>query len=367
VVTLDEFSRLVAGIYAAAVTPDRWETVVRDIHCTVGGTSGGLASGSGATWSIEDSTLPEESLVSYAEHYCRLDVVMAAVNSGPIGVVRTGPEVLRPARNTEIYNGWVRPNELGDDGLFVRVTGGAQPTSLIINSPMRTTDFASPERIKLVSSLIVHLQQALRTRDRLGALAQSNDNLLGALEVVRHGVVVVSHDGLVLNVNSAAEEILRAQDGIGVRSGCLVSATTGEERLGGAVHEAVTSDGEHVPCGRSFSCARPSGHRPYSIHVLPLSHVADGGSPGSGGALVLIIDPEREAEAAPVLLRRLFGLTTTEAEVAVRLARGADLRQISDDLGVLITTVRTHLQHVYEKTDTHRQAELVRLLLALTP
>jgi DNA-binding CsgD family transcriptional regulator len=29
--------------------------------------------------------------------------------------------------------------------------------------------------------------------------------------------------------------------------------------------------------------------------------------------------------------------------------------------------VRTHLQHVYDKTDTHRQGDLVRLVLALKP
>jgi DNA-binding CsgD family transcriptional regulator len=29
--------------------------------------------------------------------------------------------------------------------------------------------------------------------------------------------------------------------------------------------------------------------------------------------------------------------------------------------------VRTHLQHVFDKTDTHRQADLVRLLTTLLP
>ena len=32
-----------------------------------------------------------------------------------------------------------------------------------------------------------------------------------------------------------------------------------------------------------------------------------------------------------------------------------------------MTTVRTHLQHIFDKTDTHRQAELVRLLLMVSP
>jgi DNA-binding CsgD family transcriptional regulator len=34
---------------------------------------------------------------------------------------------------------------------------------------------------------------------------------------------------------------------------------------------------------------------------------------------------------------------------------------------VSIATVRKHLQHLFEKTDTHRQAELVRFLLAVMP
>ena len=66
-------------------------------------------------------------------------------------------------------------------------------------------------------------------------------------------------------------------------------------------------------------------------------------------------------------MRRLYGLTMTEADVAVRIARGADLQEISDELSVSIATVRKHLQHVFDKTDTHRQAELVRLLLTLRP
>ena len=42
---------------------------------------------------------------------------------------------------------------------------------------------------------------------------------------------------------------------------------------------------------------------------------------------------------------------------------GFDLRRAADRLGVAVHTVRTHLRLVFEKTNTHRQAELVRILL----
>jgi DNA-binding CsgD family transcriptional regulator len=93
--------------------------------------------------------------------------------------------------------------------------------------------------------------------------------------------------------------------------------------------------------------------------VVPLRRSANGETPCEARALVLIIDPEREPKSAATLLRRLYGLTNNEADVALRITRGADLRQISEELSVSLTTVRTHLQHVFAKTDTHRQAELV--------
>lgn len=45
-------------------------------------------------------------------------------------------------------------------------------------------------------------------------------------------------------------------------------------------------------------------------------------------------------------------------------ARGEALKAVADGLGISLTAARTHLQHVVEKTETRRQAELVRLIAA---
>lgn len=67
------------------------------------------------------------------------------------------------------------------------------------------------------------------------------------------------------------------------------------------------------------------------------------------------------------LLQRLYGLTKSEAQVALLAMRGEGLSPIAEKLSVSLTTVRTHLRHVFEKTGIHRQAELVRLLATLDP
>jgi DNA-binding CsgD family transcriptional regulator len=53
--------------------------------------------------------------------------------------------------------------------------------------------------------------------------------------------------------------------------------------------------------------------------------------------------------------------------VALRVTRGDGLKPISEDMALSIATIKTHMHHIFDKTDTHRQAELVRLLLAIQP
>lgn len=56
-------------------------------------------------------------------------------------------------------------------------------------------------------------------------------------------------------------------------------------------------------------------------------------------------------------------LAESAGEAALRVLDGTGLVPIAEELSISVSTVRTHLKHVFEKTDTHRQAELVRLLL----
>ena len=228
--------------------------------------------------------------------------------------------------------------------------------------------FDTLDRVKLVSELVPHLQQALRTQAKLSMVADSAIELAGALEVIRHGVIVVGGDHLVVNLNSAAELILRTQDGLCMRSGRI--AATGaqvEQELHRALHDALFGESSTIRAGRSLTCRRPSGRRPYVIHVLPSYRRGADELPKHPMALILIVDPEGIPEPAAALLRRLYHLTEAEAQVALRVINGADPKEVSEQLSVSLATVRTHLQRVFYKTDTHRQAELVRLLLALCP
>ena len=82
-------------------------------------------------------------------------------------------------------------------------------------------------------------------------------------------------------------------------------------------------------------------------------------------AVVFVSDPGRTPSRLTALLRRRFGLTAAEAAFALEIARGDGLQASADRLGVSLSTARTHLARIFEKTYVRRQAELARLIASL--
>lgn len=56
------------------------------------------------------------------------------------------------------------------------------------------------------------------------------------------------------------------------------------------------------------------------------------------------------------VVRDIYGLTAAETRVISAPLQEDGLQAVADQLCVSITTVKTHLQHVFEKAGTHRQA-----------
>ncbi|HMN81877.1 MAG TPA: hypothetical protein PKA20_18405 [Burkholderiaceae bacterium] len=94
---------------------------------------------------------------------------------------------------------------------------------------------------------------------------------------------------------------------------------------------------------------------------------ADSRRPGEALILLTLHDPDYGHHVDARMLEELFEMTPAEARVACALVRGLSPRQTAELCGVALGTVRTQLKAVFSKTRTRRQAELVRLLIGLSP
>jgi len=362
-ITIDEYSRIVTAIHAAAITPEHWIEAMTAVRQALNSTGSAMIIAEGNSRAIKCASVPPDAMQTYSDYYRNVDYVLDAVEHGPVGLVRGGEALIALNARSEFNADWMLPHRM-DDGLFVRLTDGEFPTCFLVAAPHRAEEFATPDRVKLVNALIPHLQQALRTQNCIAELVLEASDVGEAIDGMRHAVIVVGPGARIVHLNSVAEKLLASRNGPIVRDGSLcVAPSSADNELKRSVGAALGPSSAKAWVGNSFLCQRLSGGRPYVVHVTPFTARDN----GSARALVVVVDPNDDAGPSAHLLRKLFGLTIAEADVARLVAGGHGLGPIADDLALSMATVKTHLQRVFTKTDTHRQAELVRLLMALGP
>jgi len=100
-----------------------------------------------------------------------------------------------------------------------------------------------------------------------------------------------------------------------------------------------------------------------SVPATPVVVVGLGQVDGSGLAVVVIGDRAPFTSCAAQAVQATYGLTAAETRVALQVVAGRSPEETAAVLGTAVPTVRTHLQRLFAKTETTRQAQLVGALL----
>jgi DNA-binding NarL/FixJ family response regulator len=64
---------------------------------------------------------------------------------------------------------------------------------------------------------------------------------------------------------------------------------------------------------------------------------------------------------------KLYDLTGSELRVLLAMAPGLSVKEAAEMLGISDKTAKAHLQHVYSKTGTSKQTQLMHLFMSSSP
>ncbi|MGO4570926.1 response regulator [Microvirga sp. 2TAF3] len=173
------------------------------------------------------------------------------------------------------------------------------------------------------------------------------------------GVLVVDEKGGVRLMNKEAERILGEDDGLNVSQGILKGAAP---KQNSKLHESIAKAFHEEFLDEIVSFPRLSGGRPYLV-LIPGQRFSADEKPEA--VVLLLIDTEQRSKVSGDTLVRLYNLTPSETRVALMLIDGKRLDQIAEELDVAQTTVVFHLKNLFRKTETNRQADLIRVLLSV--
>jgi pimeloyl-ACP methyl ester carboxylesterase/DNA-binding CsgD family transcriptional regulator len=199
-----------------------------------------------------------------------------------------------------------------------------------------------------------HMARAKVFLDRYEA-AQGEAVPRSPLADIPRSAAFLSDGGVVIRAaNRPAEQAFGIRDGGPFAD--LPFAEEDRELLAGAIHRVAARKAEKVATLRIRSTVTGS---PVILRVSPVE--GDSARP-----LALVISTELVwPEGFALTVQEAFGLTPAEVEIVRGVTLGLPLRDIAEARGRSVETVRTQVRSILAKTETHSQAELVRVVLGL--
>jgi DNA-binding CsgD family transcriptional regulator len=282
------------------------------------------------------------------------------VASAPAGTIQTEAMIMPKSElvRTEFYNDFLAPQRLGSMLSAVTLVEQGQQTVIATH---RQDEFA-PEHVQLFQLLAPHLQRAVQLNTRLADLEMRCAASAEALNRLEQGALLVDGSVGVVFASQEAERLFAAGDGLRVTKGVLCASSAADTALLHALIAGCARQG--ADAGGSLRLSRGPDRVPLSVQVAPLRSEAPLFSMTERAVAILFVtDPDRKTRLPIAWLQQRFGLTAAEAAFAGGIMAGGGIQAAADRLQISRSTGRTHLARIFEKTGTHRQAELVRLML----
>lgn len=364
-------ARHIDRIYRAAVAPEHWPVFLEALSQELEARTFHLAFRlpcNGDRGVLLTLGMDQRFLDAYRTHFFRMDPWTPLLAMEKEGDIQTLENCVSDGEleRTEIFNDWMRPQDIfyGFGVILGKSDAGELVSSLSSFREKSLGPFRN-EELDRIRPLVSHLQRALGIHRRLQTAELRAGAAGEALDRISSGVILLDERGAPIATNRTADEILAMNDGLVLDWDGPSASTprqTGELRglVSGA---AATGAGNGTDSGGVMRLARPSGRPALEAVVTPIRSESSPLFDRKATSAIFLTAPDARGERPPEWLRQIYGLTPTEAEVAARIAKGTSLGEVSEALGITIHTVRGHLKELFRKTGTHRQAELVRVLL----
>jgi DNA-binding CsgD family transcriptional regulator len=181
-----------------------------------------------------------------------------------------------------------------------------------------------------------------------------------ALDAMRLAAIALDQHGFVAEVNAAAEAVF--DNDFRIKDRRLFVRDPAARAILKEIIDQLRASPRLNPLATDPIIVQRQDKMPVIVRIWPFDWAAHLPTQEVRALLTLnALGPKPGPPAA--ILAKTFRLTPAEAKLACVIARGASPEIAAGELKISRETARNQLKSVFAKTDTHRQSELVALLL----
>jgi DNA-binding CsgD family transcriptional regulator/PAS domain-containing protein len=264
-------------------------------------------------------------------------------------------------QRTPFFQNWAKPQGLRE-GCIIKFVHTPDRIGLMGCTTRADREIISAEEQHFMALLSPHLRRASLIGDLLDQARVTASLYRQALDYLAVPVVLTGANGAILHANGAAQQMFSAQGPILSRHGLLQAQNTAVvPALQEAIASAASADASLGSRGIGLPISA-AGQPPAVAYVLPLTEGTARAAFRPACAAVFVSTTTSASPLPEAVLTTLFDLTPAEARVLLRIGSGLSASRSAVSLGIGENTLKTHLNRIFAKTGTRRQADLVKLI-----
>jgi DNA-binding CsgD family transcriptional regulator len=367
---LNAFSTVVEKIYDAAADSTQWFVALKHIADLTGASAAGLHFGDSAVVNQDPKAMFtvgfSDSFNSKIWEYAGVWALQSGLPFWDVGDVHHLPDILseEELQNGRFYKEVLQHENQLDYMGMVALKEGTRYAPLTLATFTEDGPF-SKRGVELARFVAPHICRAAKIGLALEMKSLDAKIMEATLNGLIAGVYVVNHEGRLVFMNHTAEQQIKRRRGFKIVNNRLVPVdATAADAFARCFASAKDAANEFKPAMPSI--ALPDEFGGLVATLLPLGSgqrqlLAMG--PATAGFAIFVQDPMQAPPNPGEGFAKLYGLTPAELRTLMALGVGQGPQDAADILGVSITTIRSHLQHVFSKTRTSGQSELMQLMM----
>jgi DNA-binding CsgD family transcriptional regulator len=365
----EQVAALIGTIYDAALDPALWPDALgkacRFLDCRYGAIAAMDILRSEVNFVVPWG-YPAEAWQSYLDTYFNqnpFNPVTWRSSTGDVACRANLPTEWPAYLQSDFYRGWAKPLGIVDTMCATLDKTGSGIATLTCTRH-EGDGYVNEAALRRMRLLVPHFRRAVLISKALDLRSVQTAAFSDAIDAVAASVFLVTPQGELAHANALGQAMLDTGDPIKLQSGVLIASDAGvQASLQRAFADSLHGDAAMEANGMALPLVDQTGRR-YIAHVLPLSSGVrrKAGMYHSAVAALFVREAKVDLPAAINAAAQLYGLTPAEERVIRGVIELGSIPPVAALLGTAPSTVKKHLEHVFEKTGTKRQADLVKLI-----